>query len=259
MPNEENIQIAEKVVMRPLSDLVPNPRNPRKSDPKGLKDLAESIKKNPRYFKARPILLSDRTGELVIIAGERRSEAALSLGMKLVPTILLSGLTEAEEDEIMIRDNTHAGVWDNEKLSELSSRWGGKIPIWGAPKEWNNAEEEGEKYTRRIVSPVYEPKGEKPSVGELYDTTKARQLEDAIDEAGIKDKELRDFLTFAATRHIVFNYEKIAEYYAQAPAKVQRLFEESALVIIDFYDAIGNGYVKLCESLIEQYKIEQDD
>ena len=63
----------------------------------------------------------------------------------------------------------------------------------------------------------------------------------------------------AATRHVVFNYEKIAEFYAHAPAKIQRLFEASALVIIDFDDAIGGGYVKLCESLIEQYKAEQND
>lgn len=38
--------------------------------------LAESIKGNPKFFEARPILLSDRTGQLVIIGGERRSEAA---------------------------------------------------------------------------------------------------------------------------------------------------------------------------------------
>lgn len=81
----EGTEVVEKVVMRPLADLVRNPKNPRKSDPQGLKDLCESIKRNPAYFNARPILLSDRTGELVIIAGERRSEAAAILEMTLVP------------------------------------------------------------------------------------------------------------------------------------------------------------------------------
>lgn len=253
----EGTEVVEKVVMRPLADLVRNPKNPRKSDPQGLKDLCESIKNLPGYFRARPIILSDRTGVLMIIDGERRSEAAAILEMKLVPTILMHGLTEEQEDEIMVRGNTHNGVWDSVKLSELSQHWQGKIPIWGAPKEWYKVEEE--KYTRKIISPVYEPKGEKPDVSELFDTRKYDELVGDINKAKIKDAEIREFLLLAATRHVVFNYEKIAEFYAHAPAKIQRLFEASALVIIDFDDAIGGGYVKLCESLIEQYKAEQND
>lgn len=124
----EGTEVVEKVVMRPLADLVRNPKNPRKSDPQGLKDLCESIKRNPAYFNARPILLSDRTGELVIIAGERRSEAAAILEMTLVPTILMHGLTEEQEDEIMVRDNTHNGLWDRKKLDiwgrHLLKSWG---------------------------------------------------------------------------------------------------------------------------------------
>lgn len=253
----EGTEVVEKVVMRPLADLVRNPKNPRKSDPQGLKDLCESIKNLPGYFRARPIILSDRTGVLMIIDGERRSEAAAILEMETVPTILMHGLTEEQEDEIMVRDNTHAGLWDSVKLSELSQQWQGKIPIWGAPKEWNKVEEE--KYTRKIISPVYEPKGEKPDVSELFDTRKYDELVGDINKAKIKDAEIREFLLLAATRHVVFNYEKIAEFYAHASAKIQRLFEASALVIIDFDDAIGGGYVKLCESLIDQYKAEQND
>lgn len=112
----EGTEVVEKVVMRPLSSLVRNPKNPRKGTKEAIEKLAESIKGNPKFFEARPILLSDRTGQLVIIGGERRSEAAALLKMEAVPTILLSGLTEAEEDEILIKDNTHAGVWDEQKL-----------------------------------------------------------------------------------------------------------------------------------------------
>lgn len=111
-----------EIVYRKLADLVVNPDNPRKSTPEGVKALAKSIKDNPDFFEARPILLSDRTGKLMIIGGERRSEAARSLGMEEVPTILLSGLSEEREHEIMIRDNTHSGIWDEMKLRQ----WGGK-------------------------------------------------------------------------------------------------------------------------------------
>lgn len=48
----------------------------------------------------------------------------------------------------------------------------------------------------------------------------------------------------AASRHVVFRYDRIAEYYCHAPKEVQELMEESALVIIDFDDAIEGGYVR---------------
>lgn len=118
--NEKSIKGHLNIEYRLLEYLQPNPKNPRKSTPEQIKKLAESIKANPAFFEARPILLSERTGELVIIGGERRSEAAKLLGMDTVPTILLSGLSETQEDEIMIKDNTHAGVWDEQKLAQ----WG---------------------------------------------------------------------------------------------------------------------------------------
>lgn len=105
-----------QIVYRKLSEMHPNPKNPRKQGDDGIVPLAESIEANPQFFEARPILLSDRTGQLVIIGGERRWEAAQYLEMENAPSILLKGLTEEMEDEILIRDNTHAGKWDEEKL-----------------------------------------------------------------------------------------------------------------------------------------------
>ena len=113
--NERPTDVQNKIEYRLLSELVPNPKNPRKVTQEAIEKLAESIKENKTFFEARPILLSDRTGQLVIIGGERRSEAAKLLGMEYVPTILMRGLTEAQEDEILIKDNTHAGVWDEQK------------------------------------------------------------------------------------------------------------------------------------------------
>jgi hypothetical protein len=52
-------------------------------------------------------------------------------------------------------------------------------------------------------------------------------------------------------RHLVFDYRNIAEYYAKASIPAQRLMEKSALVIIDYEDAIANGYVKVSKRLRE--------
>lgn len=241
-----------EIVYRKLSDIKRNPKNPRKGTKEAVAKLAESIKANPQFFEARPILLSDRTGELVMIAGERRSEAAILLGMETAPTILISGLTEEQEDEILIKDNTHAGVWDEKKLAQWEK---GQLQGWGVVADWKKT---SEKYTRKIESPVYEPKGIKPDISELVNTAKRDELVERI-KAETLPKEIRAFLLMAAQRHLVFDYEKIAEFYAQSSAKIQRLFEDSALVIIDFADAIRGGYVKLCKSLIEQYEIENGD
>lgn len=132
-----------EIVYRKLSDIKPNPKNPRKGTPEAVQKLAESIKANPKFFEARPVLLSDRTGELVIIGGERRSEAAALAGLKKAPTILMTGLTEEQEDEIMVRDNTHTGEWDAAALSKIAAQWGSDtVHGWGGAEnlKWDSTE-----------------------------------------------------------------------------------------------------------------------
>ena len=63
----------------------------------------------------------------------------------------------------------------------------------------------------------------------------------------------KHFLKIAAGRHIVFNYEKIADYYAHSSKEMQHLMERSGLVIIDFDKAIEYGYVKVCDEIRNQY------
>lgn len=98
-----------------------------------------------------------------------------------------------------------------------------------------------DKYTSKISLPQYEIKGEKPHIEELVLTTKVGKLISDIKNSNVTEQEKR-FLTMAAYRHLVFNYAKIAEYYAHATKEMQSLMEESALVIIDLEDAIMNGY-----------------
>ena len=104
--------------------------------------------------------------------------------------------------------------------------------------------EEDSKYTTKVGVPQYLPSMECPKIWDLYDDRKYKELLTNIEKADIPD-DVKNFLRLGATRHIVFNYSKIADYYAHASKEVQELFEESALVIIDLDDAIANGYVKL--------------
>lgn len=157
-----------EIVYRKLSDIKPNPKNPRSATEEEIKALAESIRSNPKFFEARPILLSDRTGELVMIAGERRSEAAAMLKMQTVPTILIPGLSEDEEDEIMFKDNLHAGYWYRKKLDNWSrhklKEWGVKIEDYKDSKKKDEFKESFDKFDNNNceypIVPMYDEDAE---------------------------------------------------------------------------------------------------
>ena len=117
-----------EIIYRQLSELKKLENNPRNISDEQLEKLRVSIERNPDYFEARPIILSDRTGELVIIAGNQRYEACALLGIKEVPTVLLSNLTEEREREIIIRDNVNNGEWDKEILSQWDAN---ELFDWG--------------------------------------------------------------------------------------------------------------------------------
>ena len=103
-------------------------------------------------------------------------------------------------------------------------------------------------YSTKVAIPQYLPKNECPNIDSLFNDAKYRELLNEINSADITDEQ-KMFLTLAATRHISFRYDRIADYYAHQPANVQKLMENSALVIIDLEDAIANGYVKLSNTI----------
>lgn len=115
-----------------------------------------------------------------------------------------------------------------------------------------------QKYSSKIEAPIYEPKNQKPHILELCDESKARRLIREIKASMIPDEE-KEFLIKEAQRHVVFNYEKIADYYAHSSPEMQYLMEKSGLVIIDFDKAIQYGYVKLCDDIRKQYLEEYGD
>lgn len=132
--------MGKEVVYRKLSELKKLPNNPRTIKKDDMERLKKSIKDNPDYFEARPIILSNRTGDLVILAGNQRYEAAKALGMDKVPTFLLEGLTEAREREIIIRDNVSNGDWD---MDALANEWDTQeLTDWGLDLDWDEPDQE---------------------------------------------------------------------------------------------------------------------
>ena len=114
-------------------------------------------------------------------------------------------------------------------------------------------------YTDKVSTPKYEPKKDKaPPLSDLFFTDKYFELIKQIKEKKLPaDVEL--FLTMAASRHIVFNYENIAEFYCHQNVDVQNLMEKSALVIIDFDKAIEEGFVKLTKEINDNLDENEDE
>jgi hypothetical protein len=124
-----------------------------------------------------------------------------------------------------------------------------QVNLFGQEFEPN---QEDKKYSTKIEAPIYEPKNVKPHILELCDKSKTHRLIREIDMSNLPIEE-KKFLIDAARRHSVFNYEKIADYYAHSSKEMQDLMEKSALVIIDFEKAIQLSYVKLCDEIRTQY------
>jgi DNA modification methylase len=102
-----------QITERPLRELCPYSRNARTHSKKQIRQIAASIE---RFGFTNPVLVSD-AGE--IIAGHGRVEAAKLLGMKTVPTVALSHLSEAERRAYVLADNKLAlnAGWDQEVLA----------------------------------------------------------------------------------------------------------------------------------------------
>ena len=148
-----------QVEYRKLTELKELPGNPRTIKKEQFEKLKQSLKDNADYFEARPIILSNRTGELVILAGNQRYKAAKAIGLTEVPTILLEGLSEAREREIIIRDNVENGDWDNDVLANMWDSvelldWGVDIPKWIDYKDdFDGVEAQTKTEKQKIVCP----------------------------------------------------------------------------------------------------------
>jgi len=236
-----------------VDDVVPYALNSRTHSQSQVAQIAASIRE---FGFTNPILIDEN---LNLIAGHGRLMAAKKLSIQEIPAIEVTGLDDRKRRALIIADNKLAenAGWDDEVLKiELEDLAGDFGELMGFTQDelvkllqGDDAENE---YTQKTEVPYYEPTGEKPDIVELYNDEKTRSLLQEIEYADVTDEEKR-FLTLAAGRHTVFNFENIANFYAHASPECQQLMENSALVINDFDKAIENGYVEMSDKLLEQY------
>jgi DNA modification methylase len=104
--------LQDRIIWRKRTTIRPFPGNPRRHPEAQIVALMKNIKSQGW---TNPILI-DETG--TILAGHARCEAATRIGMSHVPTLTITGLTEAQKRAIVISDNRlpEQAVWDFDLL-----------------------------------------------------------------------------------------------------------------------------------------------
>ena len=114
-----------------IKKLIPNSSNPRFIRDDKFEKLVRSVKDFPEMLDIRPIVINK---ENIILGGNMRYNACLEAGLKEVPTITVD-LTEAQQKEFIIKDNTSGGQWNwdilgNEWSTTDLEEWG--MDVWQA-------------------------------------------------------------------------------------------------------------------------------
>lgn len=238
-----------------INDIILPDYNPRKID----EEMFEKLKKSLEEFGyVEPVIINKRN--MHVVGGNQRVKALKELGIKEIEAVIVD-LDEKKEKALNIALNKIIGEWDLEKLEVVLKDIEEDIELTGfSEKEINKLFADIEKaspYTYKVDAVQYEPKGE-AKLEELVEKEKYMELLEKIEKADC-DEEMKEFLKLAATRFLKFNFAKIADFYAEADIEIQKMFEELALVIIDFEDAIAKGFVRFSQRVAELYGEDYED
>ena len=115
--------------IKKITEIKVNPNNPRLIKDEKFAKLVKSIKDFPEMLNIRPIVVNQ---DMMILGGNMRFKACKEAGLKEIP-VIVTDLTEDQQREFLIKDNTSGGEWDweilaNEWDSEQLEEWGVDVP-----------------------------------------------------------------------------------------------------------------------------------
>jgi hypothetical protein len=122
-----------------ITDVKLNPNNPRLIKDDKFTKLVQSIKDFPEMLDIRPIVVNS---DMVILGGNMRFKACKEAGLKEVPIVIADSLTEEQQREFLIKDNTSGGEWDFEMLAnewdvEQLEDWGLEVPSFATEVDYS--------------------------------------------------------------------------------------------------------------------------
>lgn len=102
-----------------LSDINPNPDNPRVIKDDKFRKLVNSIREFPKMLELRPMVIDDTN---TVLGGNMRLRALQQLGYTDIPDEWIKraeDLTEEEKKRFIVADNIQLGDWEWGMLSSL--------------------------------------------------------------------------------------------------------------------------------------------
>lgn len=113
MQGHQKGEIVLKVENKPIDSIQPYENNPRDND-----DAINAVANSIHEFGWQQPIVVDKDN--VIIAGHTRYKAAQSLGLKEVPVVVASNLSDQQVKAYRLADNKTAELadWDTKKLDE---------------------------------------------------------------------------------------------------------------------------------------------
>jgi DNA modification methylase len=205
----------------PLNQIKANPNNPRLVKDDKFKKLVKSIQDFPQMLNIRPIVVNE---DMVVLGGNMRLKACKEAGLKEVPVIKASSLTEEQQREFIIKDNVGYGEWDwdliaNEWDAEQVTEWGLDIPDF-AVKELE-AEEDDYEIPDTIETDIV--------LGDLFEIGPHRLLcgdstdSDAV--ARLMNGQNADIL-FTSPPYGAGNVAKLRKHYVRGAEKLESFYNE---------------------------------
>jgi ParB-like chromosome segregation protein Spo0J len=119
-----------------ISEVKPNPNNPRIIKDDKFKKLVQSLKDLPEMAEVRPIVVNT---DMVVLGGNMRLKAMKEAGWKDVPVEVVDW-DEQKQKQFIIKDNVGFGEWDWEQLAnewdaESLGEWGLDVPKFAEAEE----------------------------------------------------------------------------------------------------------------------------
>jgi ParB-like chromosome segregation protein Spo0J len=113
-----------------INQVKANPNNPRIIKDDKFAKLVKSITDFPQMLNLRPIVVND---DMVVLGGNMRLKACKEAGLKEIPIIKASELTDEQQKEFIVKDNVGYGEWNWDDLAnnwdaEELENWGLDIP-----------------------------------------------------------------------------------------------------------------------------------
>ena len=138
-----------------INEIRPKEDNPRIIDTHKYETLKKSLEEFPDMMDIRPLIVDE---EGTILASNMRYKALVELGYKEVPVKVLTGLSDSQKKEVVIKDNLSYGEWDTKLIADKFPSfddWAGKQEFDYSVLDFEDLDDEIDAYESNVKKAMF--------------------------------------------------------------------------------------------------------